>query len=89
MTLKINRVPHSPKDFVHTKFSQNPLKFVYARVFRRMLCGKNLTLTLTLKFNSVHKDVTEGRTDGRKDGRTDDSINISLRNFVGEGIKIG
>jgi len=29
--------------------------------------------------SSVHKDVTEGRTDG--------SVTISLRNFVGEGIK--
>ena len=29
--------------------------------------------------SSVYKDVTEGRTDG--------SITISLRNFVGEGIK--
>ena len=27
-------------------------------------------------------------TDGRKDGKTDGSVNISLRNFVGEGIII-
>jgi hypothetical protein len=29
-----------------------------------------------------------GRTDGRKEGRTDGSVTISLRNFVGEGIKM-
>ena len=29
----------------------------------------------------------DGRTEGRKDGRTDGSVTISLRNFVGEGIK--
>jgi hypothetical protein len=29
----------------------------------------------------------EGRKDGRTDGRTDSSVTISLRNFVGEGIK--
>ena len=37
MTLKINRVPDSPK------FSQNPLTNVDSRVFTRMLHGKNLT----------------------------------------------
>jgi hypothetical protein len=26
LTLKINRVPDSPKDYVCTKFDQNPLK---------------------------------------------------------------
>jgi hypothetical protein len=56
--LKINRVPDSPKDYVCTKFGQNPLKDVDPRVFTR----------------------TEG-------GRTDGSVTISLRNFVGEGIK--
>ena len=30
---------------------------------------------------------TEGRKDGWKEGRTDGSVTISLRNFVGEGIK--
>ena len=30
----------------------------------------------------------DGRTEGRNDGRTDSSVTISLRNFVGEGIKI-
>ena len=43
LTLKINRVPDSPKDYVCTKFGQNPLKDVDSRVFTRMLCGKNLT----------------------------------------------
>jgi hypothetical protein len=28
----------------------------------------------------------DGRREGRKDGRTDGSVDISLRNFVGEGI---
>ena len=37
MTLKINRVPDSPKDYVCTKFGQNPLKDVDSRVFTRML----------------------------------------------------
>jgi hypothetical protein len=44
LTLKINRVPDSPKDYVCTKFGQNPLKDLDSRVFTRMLCGKNLTL---------------------------------------------
>jgi hypothetical protein len=43
LTLKINRVPDSPKDYVCTKFGQNPLKDLDSRVFTRMLCGKNLT----------------------------------------------
>ena len=60
MTLKINRVPDSLKDYVCTKFGQNPLKDVDSRVFTRML---------------------------QKDGRKDGSVTISLRNFVGEGIK--
>jgi hypothetical protein len=34
LTLKINRVPDSPKDYV-------------CRVFTRMLCSKKLTVTLT------------------------------------------
>ena len=37
------RVPDSPKDYVCTKFGQNPLKDVDSRVFTRMLRGKNLT----------------------------------------------
>jgi hypothetical protein len=46
MTLKINRVPDTPKDYVCTKFGQNPLKDLDSRVFTRMSCGKNLTLWL-------------------------------------------
>ena len=54
MTLKINRVPDSPKDYVCTKFGQNPLKDVDSRVFTRMLCGKYLTWgPMTLKINRV------------------------------------
>jgi hypothetical protein len=48
LTLKINRVPDSPQDYVCTKFGQNPLKDVDSRVFTRMLCGKNLTHDLDL-----------------------------------------
>ena len=43
LTLKINRVPDSPKDYACTKFDQNPLKDVDSREFTRMLCGKHLT----------------------------------------------
>jgi hypothetical protein len=62
LTLKINRIPDSPKDYVCTKFGQNPFKDVDSKVFTRMLRGKNLTLwhwPLTLKINRVpdtHKD---------------------------------
>jgi hypothetical protein len=38
MILKMNRVPDSPKDYVCTKFDQNPLKDLDSRVFTRMLC---------------------------------------------------
>jgi hypothetical protein len=37
LTLKINRIPDSPKDYVCTKFGQNPLRDVDPRVFTRML----------------------------------------------------
>ena len=30
----------------------------------------------------------DGQTDGWKEGRKDGSVTISLRNFVGEGIKM-
>ena len=60
LTLKINRVSDSLKDWACTKFGQNTLKDVDSRVFTRML---------------------------RKDRRTEGSATISLRNFVGEGIK--
>jgi hypothetical protein len=33
----------SPKDYVCTKFGQNPLKDLDSREFTRMLCGENLT----------------------------------------------
>ena len=56
LTLKTNRVPDSHKDYVCTRFGQNPLKDVDSRVFTRMLHGKNLTRwhsPLTLKINKV------------------------------------
>jgi hypothetical protein len=40
ITLKINRVPDSHKDYICTKFGQNPLKDLDSRVFTRMLCGE-------------------------------------------------
>ena len=40
LTLKINRVPDTHKDYVCTTFGQNPLKDVDSRVFTRMLRGK-------------------------------------------------
>ena len=43
LTLKINRVPDSPKDKVCTKYGQNPLKDVDSRVFTRMLHGEKCT----------------------------------------------
>jgi hypothetical protein len=43
LTLKFNRVPDSPQDYVCTMFGQNPLKYVDSRVFTRMLCSNNLT----------------------------------------------
>jgi hypothetical protein len=43
LTLKIKRVPDSPKDYVCIKFGQNPLKDVDSRVFTRMLCSKKFT----------------------------------------------
>jgi hypothetical protein len=43
LTFNINRVPDSPKDYVCTKFCQNPLKDVDSRVFTRMLPDKKIT----------------------------------------------
>ena len=43
LILKIIRVPDSLKDYVCTKFGQNPLKDVDSRVFTRIKCSKNLT----------------------------------------------
>jgi hypothetical protein len=34
LTLKINRVPDSPKDYVYTKFGQNPLKDLDSNVHK-------------------------------------------------------
>ena len=48
------------------------MKDVDPRVFTRML---------------QQEGRKNGRKDGRTDGRTDGSVIISLRNFVGEGIK--
>ena len=62
LTLKVNRVPDSPKDYVCTKFGQNPLKDVDSRVFTRMLHGKNLTCwpwPLTLKINRVTDSLND------------------------------
>jgi hypothetical protein len=59
MTLKINRVPDSPKDEVCTKFSQNPLKDVDTRVFTRMWWTdgrKDGSVTLSLR-NFVGKGI--------------------------------
>ena len=44
LTLKIIKVPDSPKDYVCAKFGQNPLKDVDSRVFTRMLHGKKCIL---------------------------------------------
>ena len=54
MTLKINRVPDSPQDYVCTKFGQNPLKDLDSRVFTRMLCGKKFTVTLTFDLENQY-----------------------------------
>jgi hypothetical protein len=43
LTLKINRVPDSPKDYACTKFDENPLKDVDSRVFTKMLHAKIFT----------------------------------------------
>jgi hypothetical protein len=59
MTLKINRVPDSPKDEVCTKFSQNPLKDVDSRVFTRMWRTdgrKDGSVTISLR-NFVGKGI--------------------------------
>jgi hypothetical protein len=52
MTLKIKRVPDSLKDYVCTKFGENPLKDVDSRVFTRMLCGKFDPVTLTFDLEN-------------------------------------
>jgi hypothetical protein len=51
--LKINRVPDSPKDYVCTKFGQNPLKGVDSSVHKDVMQYKFDPVTLTLKINRV------------------------------------
>jgi hypothetical protein len=51
LNLKINRVPDSSKDYVCTKFGQNPLKDVDSRVFTRMLHGKKKIYLVTLTYD--------------------------------------
>jgi hypothetical protein len=50
MTLKINRVPDSPKDQVCTKFGQNPLKDVDSRVVTMMLWKDGRTVVFLYPF---------------------------------------
>jgi hypothetical protein len=62
LTLKINRVPDSPKDYVWTKFGQYPLEDVDSGVFTRMLRGKNLNrwhwpLTYDLENQCEHSRI--------------------------------
>ena len=45
MTLETNRVPDSPKDYVCTKFGQNPLKDVDPRVFTRIVSDGGVTIS--------------------------------------------
>jgi cell division protein YceG involved in septum cleavage len=63
----------------------------------QILVNKNVTKhnIIQIKKNeeSVHRTqmfllLAKVRTDGRKEGRKEGSITISLRNFVGEGIKM-
>ena len=60
MTLKINRVPDSLKDYVCTKFGQNPLKDVDSRVFTRML-RKDGRVTILLR-NFVGEGIMKNLT---------------------------
>ena len=49
MIFKINSVPDSPKDYVCTKFDQNPLKDVDSRVFTRMMLRTDGSVTISLR----------------------------------------
>jgi hypothetical protein len=62
MTLKINRVPDSPKDYVCTTIGENPLKDVDSKVFTRKLCGKNLTpwLSPNILVNTLESTFFNG-----------------------------
>jgi carbamoylphosphate synthase small subunit len=56
---QINRVPDSLKDYVCTKFGQNPLKDVDSRVFTRMLRKdgrKDGSITISL-YNFVGEGI--------------------------------
>jgi hypothetical protein len=103
LTLKINRVPDSLKDWVCTKFGQHPLKAVDSRVFTRMLRKEGRTLKIKqnapyfIKNLKIFNDriFRYSRILRRIYtfhiqciGRTDGSVTISHRNFVGEGIII-
>ena len=60
LTLKINRVPDFLKDYVCTKFGQNPLKDVDSRVFTKMLRKDGRTegsVTISLR-NFVDEGIT-------------------------------
>ena len=60
LTLKINRAPDALKDYVCTKFGQNPSKDVDSRVFTRMLRKDGRTdgsVTISLR-NFVGERIT-------------------------------
>jgi hypothetical protein len=50
--LKINRVPDSPKDYVCTKFGQNPLKDVDSSVHKDVTLKKFDPVTLTFDLEN-------------------------------------
>jgi hypothetical protein len=52
LTLKINRVPDSPKDYVCTKFGQNPLKDVDSSVHKDYMRSNFDPVTLTFDLEN-------------------------------------
>ena len=52
MTLKINRVPDSPKDYVCTTFGQNPLKDLDSSVHKDVMRKKFDLVTLTFDLEN-------------------------------------
>jgi hypothetical protein len=50
--LKINRVPDSPKDYVCTKFGQNPLKDIDSGVHKDVTLKKCDPVTLTFDLEN-------------------------------------
>jgi hypothetical protein len=52
MTLKINRVPDSLKDYVYTKFGQNSLKDVDSNVHKDVTRQKFDPVTLTFDLEN-------------------------------------